>query len=858
MGDISFAGLSLPQVTIVIVTVMVSAIIYFTLANLSAVSPIGMIIFFSVLNLSVYLVLALNLINLIKNYRRYLKNKEHHRLGDLNNYQELSSINLTKVKNETVFIEHEPRPFETLTSTQRDKAAESWVSGVYHALEQGSHVTTYITTSKEDTEHLERRSRNLDTLSPESRENEKKRIDYHYTITKTATDTKYLQKIERQPDADEDMDEMLTLPGELVDGHLVGDYAKTQLLPNYIKKRGGEKEDAFKKVLPYDFKMKETSKYIEIEGHYMKSFLITDFPSYAYVNMLYDFTHKTPFVGIKKDSRSDISMTLFLKKSDLVFGNKQKTKMDRLQSSIKSANTGFESDVADPDEVATLDALKHIRDVDGDLVELSLLFTIISDDKKQFDKNCRNFSNYLKKNKGFIHDKLFLRQSDALSSAWYMGDDTLMKNNKGRIMPLSALASFYPFLDGTLSDLKGGYEGHRTRNNKASYTDHESTDNENIICVGPSGGGKSYKIKSKIKSLLNKGEKVYGFDIDGEYEIMVNELKGVYVDLTGDDSIYVDPTIIEHPLMDELKVNGLTEDEIRLVRSSDKKRYKEACLNTINTVRLLCTEWDTSNKMKNACAKALFKMYGDAGIDKTDESTWNKNPDKTTIHILYKEICDLAANVDSEYNTGAKELKSQLETYFYGVDAHILKRAVDSSWLKDNNLQVFKIGEAQDESKDNLAALRINMISPMIESQIKRDRMKKEIESAIFYDEYQRLRLMPAANKSVYHNMTTGRKFNLKVILGFNDPSFLFPDHAGIWTNAKHKWFFSIDANTIDNLSKAADMPDEIKTIWKNLGEYEFLLNKKIGTVDYYDTLKVRIPKSEEKQYETRGTNKVE
>ena len=66
----------------------------------------------------------------------------------------------------------------------------------------------------------------------------------------------------------------------------------------------------------------------------------------------------------------------------------------------------------------------------------------------------------------------------------------------------------------------------------------------------------------KYNPRLKVGERVYIFDIDGEYYDICVENNGNYIDLTGDDAVYADPTKIETPLMDELITNGLKQTEI--------------------------------------------------------------------------------------------------------------------------------------------------------------------------------------------------------------------------------------------------------------------------------------------------------
>jgi len=850
-GDITFIGLSLKELIIQIGVFFLFIVVFFLLKIGFNVNPTVVFICLAVIFIIVYLTLVFKLKDFAEYFFQYQKDKNKTTLNTLMSFKELGSINTNTDGNEVVFLENKIKPFETLPGSLRDRKANEWANSVYASIKKDTYVTTYITTSKEDKQALERRHK---MAIKKNDEIELNRIDYHYAISQHATSTHYLSKVEKLSYSDYEIDEVINLDGEIVDGSLVTEKAKQQLLPNFKKKRGNELKVSLDKLPVFNNEVKVGLSAVEVDDHKIKSYLITDFPTMAHVNMLYDFTHNSDFIGVNRDeSRTDINITLFVKKSDIKFGSKQNRQLDRLQNSIKEkSSTGYASEQADEYEIATFEALRQMKNSKGNFVEVSMLVTI-STNKNNFKKKSRELEDFLK-TKGFSFNKLFLRQYQGLSAAWYLGDGSILENNKGRIMMLSTLSAFYPFMDGTISNSYGSYEGHRLSNNTIVHTSHEGSDNENTVCTGPSGDGKSYKMKSKSKSFQSQGHKGYIYDVDKEYRTHCDEVGGTYIDLTGKDSVYVDPTIIEKPLKNELVVFNLSEDDIRKVNEHDAARYETAVNNTIDTLQLLCTRFDDEAEMENAAEKVLADMYNAAGIHEDKPETWNLNPDQISIHILYDLICQECTKNDSEYLKGALMLKKRLRTYFKGRNKNMLKNAVDSSWLKDSPLTVFSVSTGTtSEAEYKKAALRINMISPIVYGQIVRDRFKKNIESYTMYDEYQRLRNLEAANKCVYRDITTGRKFHLKVIIGFNDPSFLFPKFEGIWTNAKYKWLFGVDAKAIDSIATNTDMPESVLEHWRNLPKYGFIYCKREDNVDYYDVLKVRLPKSEEALYETRN-----
>lgn len=185
----------------------------------------------------------------------------------------------------------------------------------------------------------------------------------------------------------------------------------------------------------------------------------------------------------------------------------------------------------------------------------------------------------------------------------------------------------------------------------------------------------------------------------------------------------------------------------------------------------------------------------------------------------------------------------------------MFRYAETADWIRNSKLTVFHVASSADNDVDQqMGAVKIVMITHLVWQQIKRDRIKKQYFSFEVYDELQRLIRNKHAWPAIYRSITTGRKFNDQVIMGFNDPSILFEGEGGkgIWDNTKYKIFFSTSAKTINTLAKYADMPDEVNEKWLNLSNYKysFIFNQNKA----YDILRMALPQSEiSKLHKTRG-----
>lgn len=599
---------------------------------------------------------------------------------------------------------------------------------------------------------------------------------------------------------------------------------------------------------------------IIIDNTNVKTFLITGFPSKAIPGMLYEFNHGDISKPDKRTGiRASINSMLHIRKADVQFDWKMTKKMDRLQASVESHSTGKLSDAPREEEKAALQAIVNLRDSgSGDVtkssyVEVFLLVTISCDDKKVFKRKIRALKHNMKNVWGFKYNELKMEQQRALSAVWMAGDLEIFKDYHGRIMDLDSLAAFYPFLDGSLSADIGCYIGHRIKDGTAVSIDFmSSSDNENMLVIGDTGSGKSAFMKALIEGMLAAGMKGYIKDVDGEYLDVCKEYNGEWIDFSLASGKFVDSTIIESSLLEEIDPSRLSETELLKAKQADAARYTEAMTLTRGIIGVLVDEFTV--KKRNALEFALLRMWEDAGIDEEDPSTWGIRKN-VGIGILYDYIKKHAFSEDPTilFKKGATELMEDLWTYFEGGQKHMFKYAQSSDWIKDSPLTVFYIASSVDDGLDErIGTAKLLMIDQMIWQQVKRDRLKKMQFSFGVDDEFQRLIEKPAARKSAYRNFTTARKFNYQQIAGFNDPTIL-KDNKGIWNNAKYNVLFTLKKDLIEEIAKSGNIPKEVVNEWLNLPEYGFIFRQKKNNKEAFDILRAELPHEELELSKTRG-----
>jgi len=626
-----------------------------------------------------------------------------------------------------------------------------------------------------------------------------------------------------------------------------------------------------KKITAADVKLNFGKDKVDINQNETKTYLIYDYPGALAPGFLYGLQHAS-FVGDKKSGRTDISVSTIIRPKELFFNASRRMQMDRLQTDITDSDDGKASTYIDPTKIAALQTLMDLRAGRSNFVEVYFLVTISSENKKAQSHACKAFERSLKQfgsSSSFKFRNLKHQQKLGLEATTITGSaEKLLEKYKGRVMGVDSLAAFYPFVSGSFTDDEGIYIGHRVDSAlSVNIGFKKSADAQNMLVTGATGEGKSAFIKGLILGLLIAGYKIYIYDLDGEYAEICNEYGGLWIDLTGEDAPFVDSTIIATELMKDIKdTSKYTEEDLEKIRDVDSKRYKDAGSETIAQLSMICEKelWLKNKSVENAAQLSLMEMWEEEKIFKADPGSWNNG--SPSFKKLYQKISKNAKDENFRFQAGAKLLANELWSYFDGLDDGTFKTPIDSNYFKGYQLVVIRTmsaGENPSPKDKRNATLKFNMAATMVWNQIKRDRLLKEIVSCEIFDEFQRAGNDESVYRTVYRGITTSRKFNSMVVLGFNDPSILFAkrkdadgnesSNKGLWTNARHLVAFRLPKDTVDNIAKDAEMPDEVVKAWLNLPKYSYVFRTTLGNNKRaYDILKMQLPEEELNLSKTR------
>lgn len=604
-----------------------------------------------------------------------------------------------------------------------------------------------------------------------------------------------------------------------------------------------------KRLKRINLKIKE--KELEINNMHVRTMLISDFPQNAFAGVLEFITS-----GDHVTSGLIINFAVHFRPSALRFNKATNDRIKRLDMNLKAQNTGNITDTVRDEETQAVEGLIYLRDKTNGFVDVWVTVTFSSLSLKHLNSGIKKFEESIC-NRGWSLNMLEKEQHIGIDSAWIGGEGkSIFEKYPGRVMDINAIAAIYPLLNGSVSDPSGAYLAHRIADCTSFYKDFTMavTDNESMMLAGTAGGGKSTVIKIVVISLLMKNYKGYIYDANGEYRRLKNLDGAVWVDYSAGSGLFVDPTIIEKPLLSEVPPGKFAKDsyEYEAIVDADKKRFYEAYSNTFAIIELLSENF--TKEKQNALDEALIKMWEDAGIYRYDPDTWEIRSPQVGLIPLFERIKQA-----SRKNPNAKALYEDLQMYHTGGRSYIFSKCDSGDWIKDANLVIYDISGAVDNVGDKrLNAIKIVSANHMTWQRIKRDRMLMERYSFEVKDELQRSINNLEELKYILRSTTDSRKFNNQIIMGFNNPAMLFKEDfkegEAIWENTKYKLFFPLEERAIRTLAANANMPDEIVNHWLKLPQHSFIFSQKVGSETIYDILRASVPDSEIQAFaKTRG-----
>lgn len=131
---------------------------------------------------------------------------------------------------------------------------------------------------------------------------------------------------------------------------------------------------------------------------------------------------------------------------------------------------------------------------------------------------------------GFKYADLFASQIDGFIASNISRRIGLEKFDRG--INSSSLAAVFPFISDAIQDNKGFFLGY---NSEPVFIDFFQRDkeriNSNMVILGKSGSGKSFATKGILSHLASDNCKIYVLDPEKEYDMLVKNLHGKFIDV---------------------------------------------------------------------------------------------------------------------------------------------------------------------------------------------------------------------------------------------------------------------------------------------------------------------------------------
>lgn len=569
-------------------------------------------------------------------------------------------------------------------------------------------------------------------------------------------------------------------------------------------------------------------------GYFSRTILIKDWPHQVFRGFTYPFTHFNLGEGIH------IKITYQIHPARLKWDWKMQWKERRLEANIREENSK-PGGMARPEEVKALEAIKHLKQstaYSGSLVnDLWCYITVTAGSKKSLNNAIKKLIHELKNQSINKVVRLKKRQHRAFANTLVLNSiDRITNEYPGRMMDEDAIAAFFPFTDGSISDNRGFYFGNRAVDDSFTFIDlikEGDEGNKNIVVLGASGEGKSTFLKALATTASGERCKIIVYDVDGEYYEWCKKMGGLWVDLSSYTGRYKDPVKIDKSIGSEIE---------------DLARYTNAASRTAKIIGILAGGITTEEL--NALDRALMKCWEDVGIYRDKPDTWDNKG--ASIHTWYKFLKE-------DYSQGAKSLANKVWRYFEGLHSNMFSHEEEIDF-DNEQIIVFHIAQAVNNQADELTGLaKLTMALDMGIDHARRERFKGENYSFYIFDEGQRQTKIDLISDTINFFATTVRKYNGIACCATNNPNVLWPETGGteggqgLWENSAIKVMFWMEDSAMEAVAKRSHLSDVVLNKLRMLYQtYQFIIRTEKG----YDVLKLHLPPEELRLYKTRGLKK--
>ena len=347
-----------------------------------------------------------------------------------------------------------------------------------------------------------------------------------------------------------------------------------------------------------------------------------------------------------------------------------------------------------------------------------------------------------------------------------------------RIIPISSAANLFPF------SYNGKMDPHGFRLGRDKYGTHIFTDfdrraqdisNPNIVVLGNPGEGKSYLGKGILANQAMAGKNIIILDPEHEYEDLVKNLGGEYMDL----------------MSGEYKINVL---ECRAMVSPDDNEADEMTGKSVFVQHLSFLKnffrayKITDEHLLDVLEIVLLTLYEAKGIDEDTDFTQKKPTDYPVVSELIGFIDGLINNFDDKVgNYFSKKDLSELRLSLHSISAGVDKQYFDGyTNIHNGNIIAFGMKGVTETEQNLKSAMLYNTFSYM------NDFLLKKKNAVAMLDEFYLFLGNRTAVEQIRNCMKRVRKvdssvmlltqniedFNLPGVAEYTKPLLTIPSHA--------------------------------------------------------------------------------
>ena len=543
-------------------------------------------------------------------------------------------------------------------------------------------------------------------------------------------------------------------------------------------------------------------KYIEIDGIYYSTLIVTDYGRENFDLLLRNII----------DTNININISIFYEKQD-----KYKTIKD-LTYHIGNVGTDlklFGENRQDIDIAAfTYNDAKYIRKEiqvnNEDLYFLYIYINVFSKEKKDLEYILNKVEGLLQSKNMQTKRAYFRQEKGLLSSFPLMYNSKELEQISRRNILTNGLVGTYPFISSSVFDENGILIGTNIYNNSLVFIDRYNNNkykNANMSIFGTSGAGKSFYTKLLIMRYRLLGIEQYIIDPEREYLNMCENLNGTILKMGPNSGTYINIFDIRQDSLEETE-NGYLATKITKL---------------IGFFNLIFGELNEEEKA--ILEDKIIEVYKEKNITFDDKTLFKFDDEKINIKPIFKTTKDMPI-LEDFYNIlndeKTKKFKIKLLPFIKGS----LKFFNNYTNIELNNKLI--LADVYELGEENLK-YGMYLFTELFWDKIKIDRNNKK---SIYLDEIWRL-IGVTSNKEVasfiYKIFKTIRKYGGSAVAITQDISDLFSLEDGIYgrsilNNSSIKNFFSMEEENIKILEKYSNISEKEKIEIKSLKRGESLM----------------------------------